>query len=256
MVLQWRDVIVAHCQLCTGIDLVPDGWKDTGGWMDAQIARSHEASRIREVFACPKGPNKNSIIIWIGVFSYLNSPHPELVLQFIDYSVMRRMSKHSGVSGNLWRCICQHPERQRSESCLTCCCIQGGPGHDKLQLSLEYPYLWESASPGQRGVKGKGNEYNMQQAGNNAIFTRQCLKMKIILTLKECIICFFLTHKDPVVLLWQFPKEFSSKCDLFGNDLSPFVIVSSCILCHFQCKSCIFHVFKYTDHVDVCGSSD
>lgn len=26
MVLQGGDVVVAHCQLCAGIDLVPDGW--------------------------------------------------------------------------------------------------------------------------------------------------------------------------------------------------------------------------------------
>lgn len=34
MVLQGGYVVVAHCQLCAGIDLVPDGWMDdTSEWL-------------------------------------------------------------------------------------------------------------------------------------------------------------------------------------------------------------------------------
>lgn len=61
MVLQRRDVVVAHCQLCACIDLVPDRWKTLlNGWtQDGWIGYSHEVSLIRDILACLKSTAQN-----------------------------------------------------------------------------------------------------------------------------------------------------------------------------------------------------
>lgn len=72
------------------------------------------------------------------MFSYQNSLHAELVSQFIDNSA-EDVKTYWGSMG-ICTALSVNTPTDRIVS-LTCCCSRGGPGHDKLQLSLKCQYL-------------------------------------------------------------------------------------------------------------------
>ena len=163
MVLQRGDVVVAHCQLRAGIDLVPD--------------RRHRWVNWLTVFPWSFTDKRSSPSLKLWQHDNLNHRVfiPELSPCWTSFTVHWQQCCAEGCQntpGSMGICIALSVNTPTDPlASLTCCCSQGGPGHDTQQLSLEFPYRWESASPGQ-WRKWEVFMPNVQ-TGNWLVFQRQ-----------------------------------------------------------------------------------